>query len=351
MIMNRRHINIPVFIPHLGCPNSCVFCNQRTISGVSEFDASSIIDIIENSLSTVTEYDNAEIAFFGGSFTGIDRELMKKLLYQANCYIKSGRITSIRCSTRPDYISDEVLDILERYGVKTIELGLQSISQCVLNACARGHTSEDSMIACKKIKERGFKLGAQMMIGLPGATIEDELKTAEFIVKSGADEARIYPTIVFKDTELCNMCNSGLYTPLSVKEAVYRASEVFKVLVSAKIKVLRIGLCDSENLHSDTTYFAGPNHPAMGELVIGAYYYNKIHEKLVELNIAEGAFVLAEVAKGQVSKAIGQSKINKNNIIREFSLSDFKVKESTDLKEYEVKVTVQERKKNVFKVT
>ena len=156
--MKKRHINIPVFIPHLGCPNNCTFCNQRTISGVTEFDPESVARIIEESLSTINKDDTAEIAFFGGSFTGIDRELMKKLLVIANSYLKRGRISSIRCSTRPDYINEDVLQILKHYGVTTVELGLQSTSDDVLLACKRGHTFENEIEACRKIREAPFMI-------------------------------------------------------------------------------------------------------------------------------------------------------------------------------------------------
>ena len=124
----KKHANIPIFIPHLGCPNQCVFCNQRTISGVREFDLSSVDKQITDALETIGDSCECEIAFFGGSFTGIDRKLMLDLLKIAHKYVESGRVSSIRCSTRPDYISEDVLDILERYSVKTIELGMELLS-------------------------------------------------------------------------------------------------------------------------------------------------------------------------------------------------------------------------------
>ena len=210
----KKHANIPIFIPHLGCPNQCVFCNQRTISGVNKFDISRVSAQIDEALATVDPSCEVEIAFFGGSFTGIDRELMISLLEIAYDYIKRGKVSSVRCSTRPDYISDDILNILKKYGVKTVELGLQSASDKVLLKSKRGHTAYDEERACKMIVNAGLDLVGQMMIGLPGSTLEDELQTARFIVKSGAKGARIYPTVVFYDTELCEMSRRGEYTPL-----------------------------------------------------------------------------------------------------------------------------------------
>lgn len=196
-----RHVNIPIFIPHLGCPNTCVFCNQRTISGRLSFDISTVRTEIERALSTVGDGDEAEIAFFGGSFTGIDRGLMIELLELAHEYVSAGRVRSIRCSTRPDYIDGEILDILGRYGVVVIELGLQSADEQVLMRTKRGHGFDAEERACRLIVERGFELVGQMMIGLPGSTAESELATADFIIRSGASGARVYPTVVFPDTK------------------------------------------------------------------------------------------------------------------------------------------------------
>ena len=186
-----RHVNIPVFIPHLGCPNQCVFCNQRKISGVKEFSIDEVKDIIDRALTTVSVDDEVEIAFFGGSFTGIERDTMISLLEIAHSYIELGRVKSIRCSTRPDYINEEVLSILKRYGVKTIELGLQSSSDKVLEITKRGHCFEAEEKSCAMIVENGFELVGQMMIGLPGSDLESEIRTARFIVSSGAGGARI----------------------------------------------------------------------------------------------------------------------------------------------------------------
>jgi len=338
----KRHANIPIFIPHLGCPNNCVFCNQRTITGVGEFDYDSVKFQIDNAISTIGDERDVEIAFFGGSFTGIERDLMCNLLDIAHSYVKSGKVKSIRCSTRPDYISKEILEILKNKGVKTIELGLQSSSDRVLIACKRGHSMKDEEKACRMIVEAGFDLVGQMMIGLPGSTIESELETARFISKMGASAARIYPTVVFKDTELCDMAKKGEYTPLSLNNAICRSAAVLKLFRDTGINVIRIGLCASENLSSESTYYAGPNHSALGELVENEYYYGLIKEeinKTVELCV--GSELLVGVRRGSLSKAIGQGKSNIIRLSREYPSLKIKIKEYDGVAEHSVKLIVK----------
>ena len=340
----EKHVNIPVFIPHLGCPNDCVFCNQRIISGKKEFYADEVIPIIEEALSTVSDNCKKEIAFFGGSFTGIDKCLMEKLLIISNQYLKSGRINSIRCSTRPDYISADVLNILKKYNVETVELGLQSVSQDVLNLCKRGHNFDAEINATRLIKEWGFRLGGQMMIGLPGSSLEDEIATAKFIVQADCDEARIYPTIVFKDTELQRMADRGEYNSLDLDEAVSRSAKAFAILIEGGVKVLRIGLCDSENLHSDKTYHSGPNHAAIGELVENEFYYNLICEKLQGLKFDNQSDLILNVPTGHTSKVIGQHRKNKIRLFQRYGFRSIKVCESNNVSEYSVFLKVEERK-------
>ena len=334
----KKHANIPIFIPHLGCPNQCVFCNQRTISGVSQFQAESVVDIIESALSTIESGMEVEIAFFGGSFTGIDRNLMRALLEIAYSYVKCGKASGIRCSTRPDYISDDILIELKQYGVRVIELGLQSVDNDVLSATKRGHTFSEEERACRLIIDHGFTLVGQMMIGLPGATEKSELETAKFIISSGASAARIYPTVVFKDTELCSMTENGNYTPISEENAIKRSAFVMKEFIDAGVDVIRVGLCSTENLASNNTYYAGPNHPAIGELVENEIYYILIKEKLEALKIDKDSNVTVLVPQGSLSKAIGQKKKNKIRIQKEFSLSNISFSENEKLSEYCVSI-------------
>ncbi len=220
-------------------------------------------------------WDNSLIAFFGGSFTAIDRERMETLLSVANQYIKKGVAQGIRISTRPDKISNDVLDLLEKYNVTHIELGIQSTDDSVLALSGRGHTASHSFTAASLINKRGFVLGGQMMVGLPGSNEEKEIQTALDIVEMGAKEARIYPTVVFENTELCRMAQRGEYVPLDNGLAASRTAKCYRIFHNAGIRVLRVGLHASENLAHAA---GGANHPAMGELVKSCVYTDIIAE-------------------------------------------------------------------------
>ena len=337
------HINIPIFIPHLGCPNCCVFCNQRTISGVHSFDLASVVSIIEEHIASSPGKER-EVAFFGGSFTGIDKDLMISLLEIAYQFVKKGDIIGIRCSTRPDYIDEEIISILKKYGVKTVELGIQSVSEHVLLTSKRGHSFETTKRACALITQSGIELVGQMMIGLPGSSIDDEIDTARFIVNSGATGARVYPTVVFKNTELCQMTFSGEYTPLTVDEAVQRSAAVCKIFFENQSNVLRIGLCSSESVLDDNNYHDGPMHPALGELVENEIYYEIIKQKIHSLRNTNDACLTVFIPKGTASKAIGQRKKNKIRLMNEFGFRELRFVEDDSIKAFD-EISVQERKR------
>ena len=271
---------------------------------------------IEQVLSTLTPADKAEIAFFGGSFTGIDRGLMCRLLDLAQSYVDAGSVQSIRLSTRPDYISDEILSVLLRYSVKTVELGLQSMDDAVLLSCRRGHTAAQAESACRAVVEAGFDLVGQMMIGLPGATPESELQTAQKIYDLGASAVRIYPTVVFYDTPLCEMTQHGLYAPLSVKEAVERTAPVLQLFRARAIPCIRVGLCATESLTSPEAVLAGPNHPALGEMILGECLYQKVKEKVLQSGL-EGQRIILEVPPRELSATVGQHRCNIEKLQRE----------------------------------
>ena len=330
-----RHINIPVFIPHLGCPNACVFCNQRSISGHGDFDPSTVEEEIDRALSTVCAEDETEIAFFGGSFTGIDRMLMIDLLERAERYVRRGDVTCIRLSTRPDYIDGEILEILSRYSVRTVELGLQSMENRVLSASRRGHTAEQAREACALVKAYGFSLIGQMMIGLPQSDVTSEIKTARELCALGVDGVRVYPTVVFEDTELCEMAKRGAYTPLTQDEAVIRTKEVLEVFWERRVPCIRVGLCASENLASDKV-FGGANHSAIGELAMGEMYYDRMCRLLEQFGDVTGKSVVFYVAKGAVSRAVGQKKKNTQRICKKYSPLRVKVLEKNEILGYNI---------------
>lgn len=332
-----RHVNIPIFIPHLGCPNMCVFCNQRSISGRMSFDVSSVERDISSALKTVEEDASVEIAFFGGSFTGIDRSLMTELLSIAQRFVDSGRVEAIRLSTRPDYIDAEILDILSSYSVRTIELGLQSMDDGVLAACKRGHSSACAERACALIKERGFELIGQMMIGLPCSNVDNEIYTAKRICDMGADGARIYPTVVFYETELADMMQSGEYTALTNEEAVVRTKEALKVFIERGVPCIRVGLCSGENLSSADKVCGGANHSAIGELAMSAVYLDRLCDALDEIggeDMPDRITVLCP--RGEVSKVVGQKRRNIEKIIEKYGIKHVKVLEKDELLRYNI---------------
>ncbi|MBQ8408158.1 MAG: radical SAM protein [Clostridia bacterium] len=339
--MKTKHKNIPIFIPHLGCPNTCVFCNQRSISGKQSFCKESVKREIDAALATVSPDSEVEIAYFGGSFTGIDRELMRYLLDLAKDYVDSpaeglARVSGIRMSTRPDYIDDGIMKILSEYPVVAVELGLQSMDDSVLARSKRGHTAKQAEEACKRIKAAGYSLVGQMMIGLPDSTPEKEIYTAEKICDMGADGARIYPTVTFYDTELAEMAARGEYEMLALDDAVRRSKDALKIFREHGVECLRIGLCASDNMGDPTKVMGGANHPALGELVMGELYYDRMRELLdrrADTDEMRGKTVRFVVPQGDVSKAIGQKGINKKRLTDEYSLKGVTVTESADVDE------------------
>lgn len=288
--MKKEYI-IPIFVPHLGCPNDCTFCNQKKISGqTKKVTKQDVRNTIEYYLKNFKKDDNyIEVAFFGGSFTGIDPKIQEELLSVAYEYIKNKKIDSIRLSTRPDYIDKETLKRLKKYGVKTIELGVQSTNDYILKKCRRGHTFEDVKKASKLIRRFGFTLGHQMMVGLPESTRQDEIKTAKDLIKLKPKIIRIYPVLVISGTQLEEDYKNGEYEPLNVEQAVEISKELLILFASKHINVIRIGLQNTSEItdpnNPNSQVVAGPYHPAFRQLVESALWYDAISEKIKKVNI------------------------------------------------------------------
>lgn len=322
--MKKEYI-IPIFVPHLGCPNSCTFCNQKKISGqVKQVTAKDVKETIEYYLKNFKD-DNkyVEVAFFGGSFTGIDVEIQNELLEAANEYIKNKKVNSIRISTRPDYIDKNILKRLKKYKVKTIELGVQSTNDYILEKAQRGHTFDDVKKASKMIRRKGFILGHQMMIGLPDSTREDEIKTAQDLIRLKPKIVRIYPVLVIKGTKLEEDYRNNEYTPLTVGQAVESSKEVVKLFNKNNIKVIRIGLQNTNTIdepgHKESEVIAGPYHPAFRQLVEDSIWYDTIVKKIKSVN-----------TKTKVVKISANSR-NVNNIIGHKKENIKKIKEIYDV--------------------
>lgn len=337
----KKHATIPIFVPHLGCPHNCIFCNQKSITGVSEFDISNVEKEINCALKTITSNEKPEIAFFGGSFTGIEESLMISLLEIGRSYIEKGLISSMRCSTRPDYISDHILSILQYYGLKTIEIGVQSMSDNVLTESLRGHTAECTINAMQMIKNAGFNLVGQMMIGLPKSEPEDEIYCAKAIINAGASGARIYPTAVFEKTGLEALMLSEKYKPLTITDAVNRSANVAELFIDNHVKLLRIGLCESESLHSQNGIVAGAYHPALGEMCASEIYRRKIEKNLKEKYNATYKNAIIYIGSGNLSKAIGHKQSNKIYFYEKYNFNKIRFVEDDNLDDYELDVELK----------
>lgn len=308
MKTKKKHVNIPIFIPELACPHQCVFCNQQKISGTYNTPKPSDIDkIINKYLITLSEDTETEIAFFGGSFTGIPYSLQKEYLKGAYKFIEDKKIKSIRISTRPDYINDKVLDLLKKYGVKTIELGAQSTDDYVLKKSGRGHSFNDIRKASRLIKKNGFQLGLQMMIGLPGDTMQKSINTAKDIIELNADNTRIYPTIIVKDTALDKLYKNGEYEPLSIDEAVKISKELIKFFELNNVSILRVGLHPSEEITPENSFIAGPLHSSFKELVLTDIWRDILSDKIEN---SEKRNFLFKVNSKQLNYAVGFKKKN-----------------------------------------
>lgn len=282
----KKHAIIPIFIPHRGCPNDCVFCNQKAITARSgQVSPEDVRKTIEKYLPTLKgrNLETIEIAFFGGSFTGIPMEEQSAFLSVAKEYKTRGLIDKIHMSTRPDYITPEILENLAEYDSDIIELGVQSFSADVLKASNRGHEPDCVYRACELIKTYGFELGIQLMIGLPEDSEEKCIYSAMETVKIKPSIARLYPTIVLNDTELLNMYKRGSYTPLTTDEAVKITKKMYEILHNAGINIIRVGLKSTDLITEGGQIQGRTYHPAFRQLVEGEIAREKLEAQLVKL--------------------------------------------------------------------
>ena len=322
--MSARECIIPVFVPHLGCPNSCVFCNQRRISGTQRpASAEDVRQAVENAAALPHNGVKRQLAFYGGSFTAVPACLQESLLSAAGECMAEGKIDSIRLSTRPDAINDTVLERLRRYGVETVELGAQSMSDRVLELTDRGHSALDVENAAKAVKEAGFRLILQMMTGLPGDDDGTDIETAKKIIALRPDGVRIYPTVIVRDTELYDMWQAGEYAEHTVEDAVRVCAKLLPMFEAAGIPVIRLGLNPTDDL-SGGDAAAGAYHPALGELVKSRIMLDKARELLKNSPHAEE--VILGVHPSCISQMVGQHKMNADILKAEFGIKELKIK-------------------------
>lgn len=322
--MNPRRRIIPVFVPHLGCPNDCVFCNQRKISGsLVPADGDTVCRTLEEARSHTPA--GAELAFYGGSFTAIPAEQQRELLEAARPYIEEGFVAEIRVSTRPDRIDPAALALLAEYDVKTVELGAQSMDEKVLRMSGRGHTAEDTRRAAALIKAGGLRLMLQMMTGLPGSSPESDIMTARELIKLAPDGVRIYPTVIIRETALYELWRAGKYREHTVEDAVSVCAELVKEFSAAKVPIIRLGLNPTDDLSAGEAV-AGAYHPALGELVYSRIYLQKA-EELIGKSGCRGRVSLG-VHPSRVSLMTGQKRCNIESLKTKFGLEEVKVVKS-----------------------
>ncbi len=325
--MTARNSIIPVFVPHLGCPNDCVFCNQRRISGhIEPATAQTVKNAIEEAAALTPQGTKRQLAFYGGSFTAIPEARQIELFEAAQPYLKAGTISSIRLSTRPDAIDAAVLKRLKKYGVAVVELGAQSMCDRVLELSGRGHDSAAVENASRLVKAAGFELILQMMTGLPGDTDDSCIETAKRIIALAPDGVRIYPTVIVRDTVLCDMWRAGSYKEHTVEDAVRVCAKLVPLFEAAGIPIIRMGLNPTEEL-SGGDALGGAYHPALGELVHSRIMLQRARGLLA--GAAPGSRIILEVNRSDVSKMVGQHRCNVKALTEEFSLRELKIHEAS----------------------
>jgi histone acetyltransferase (RNA polymerase elongator complex component) len=327
--MKVRHVIIPIFVPHKGCPHDCIFCSQKKISGqIEEMTPDQIPQIIERHLSTVHSVSKVDIAFYGGSFTAIDMAVQENFLKAAAPYLSTGKVSEIRLSTRPDNIDDEILALLKKYGTGMIELGVQSLDDAVLSASYRGHDAASVYRAASLIKEKGFRLGIQTMTGLPGDTREKCLETARKVISISPDIVRIYPVLVIKGTELERLYKKGEYVPQTLEEAVELCADLLELYEANNINVIRIGLQSNESINtgSESEVAAGPVHPAFRQLVESRRILQRLDAMIENQSLAGVSELHIFTGNANISNTIGQKRSNLEYLKGKFLIKNIKVK-------------------------
>jgi histone acetyltransferase (RNA polymerase elongator complex component) len=331
---------IPVFIPHSGCPHRCAFCNQETITGKNR-----LIPSPENLRTDVGEYLRykgarrtiSQVAFYGGNFLGLDPEKIRILLGAVQPFVKTGKIDSIRFSTRPDTITENRLDLLKPFPVQTIELGVQSMDDRVLDRVHRGHCAADTERAVYRLKAARYEVGLQVMVGLPGEDPESCLLTGEKTAALLPDFVRIYPTVILKNSLLAKWYHGKTYTPLTLDQAVLRSKHLYRIFSGKNIRVIRMGLQPTTDMAVGTDILAGPHHPAFGELVYSALFYDNAAKAIAAMDHLPEEIEL-KVHPKNVSKMRGVRNENLKKLSRQFGLDSIRVYSDPSLQGHAVTV-------------
>ena len=331
---------IPIFLPHAGCPHRCVFCDQSSITGVrSKRPPKDIRDQIEAFLKFKTaRRTRVQIAFFGGNFLGMPADIIKRLLAETTEYVTTGRVNSIRFSTRPDTIDPQRLDWIKDFPVKTIELGVQSMDERVLSTTRRGHGATETELAIQRLKTLNYEIGVQLMVGLPEDTPERAIASASRVARLKPDFIRIYPTVVLAGSPLAARYRQGNYVPLSLEEAVRQVKSLYLLFKKKDIAVIRMGLQASEDLENGSTVLAGPYHPAFGHLV-----YSEIALDMAVAQIESAALnrnsISIRVNSRNISKLRGLRNSNIEILKKKFNFKTITVRPDDTLAHDQIKVS------------
>lgn len=340
-ISNRRPFIIPIFLPHAGCPHQCVFCNQTSITGVKQDIVSS--EKVDLLIDEFLEYKRphrwpAQVAFYGGNFLGLKKDAIRRLLGHTMKFVKNGRVDSIRFSTRPDTIDREHLEIISDYPVSTVEIGVQSMEDRVLTLANRGHTAADTVTAVMRLKERGYTIGLQTMVGLPGDDETGSFDTAQRIAELVPDFVRIYPTIVLENSRLGRWYTQGKYNPWPLTRCVAHVKDLYLYYKKKAIPVIRMGLQASEDLEEGATILSGPYHPAFGHMVHSEIFMDMAAEVMENRSAFEDT-VTIKVHPRSISKMRGLKNKNVDALQKRFHIQSLKIVPDTSLPEDQLAVS------------
>ncbi|MBC7357642.1 MAG: radical SAM protein [Desulfacinum sp.] len=341
----KKPVIYPVFLPQQGCPFRCVYCNQHAVTGLPERAPS---DAVSHGVQAVADHGRraletgrpGEIAFYGGTFTALDRESVRALLREAASWTDRGAFTGIRFSTRPDALEEAVLDRLSRYPVRTVEIGAQSLDDAVLEASGRGYDAACVSDACLRVRAGGRRLGLQLMVGLPGETEDRWRRSVLRAVKLRPDFVRLYPTLVLSGTTLARRYREGRYRPLELEEAVERCAWAADRFDAAGIAIARMGLHPDPALDAPGAVLSGPRHPAFGHLVRSRQWRRRV-DAYVERDLApaagirersgdprdlfSGRLLVLEVPERNLSEAAGQKRSNLHYWMGRWGFKDVRI--------------------------
>ena len=329
---NGKHFIVPVFIPHTGCPHTCVFCNQNTITGKKS--APLTPEYVRSSIDAFLKYNNrdkVQISFYGGTFLGLNRRDITMMLSEASVYVKKGLVDSIRFSTRPDSITEKKIALLKEFPVKTIEIGTQSMDDTILHKAGRGHSAADTIEAVRLLKKHGFETGLQLMAGLPGDTEQTIIDSTKQVIRLAPDFVRIYPAIAFKGSGLEQMILDGSYAPLQLDKCVTIVKRMYLLFTQSRIPVIRMGLQSSSDFDSGDDIIDGPYHPAFGHLVFSALFLDMAH-RAITTHSRQAETITFHVNPADISKMRGLKNANISVLLNELKCRSINVKPDSSLK-------------------